>query len=246
MRAGSEFPPKCTPLCKGLSQLLILSISLSNKNSAEAYDKYIASFVTDFYRGIIRLIEKAVSKIDSTTRGNIANEIHKHMDKCIVETDNFMGRDNELARQESAEDLVHGRLSTLACFVVRCRIQDYIMGGQSSAFITYGKVGSGKTCFIGRLATISGQWLARSSYKEVVRVVRFLGTTPNCSSIESALYSVCQQLCYNLEVPMEDIPEEFVPLKNFFRMLLELFQKRHMFLIILIGRWFYKYAITGH
>ncbi len=34
----------------------------------------------------------------------------------------------------------------------------------------------------------------------LVTVVRFLGTTPQCSTIETALHSICQQLSYNLEV----------------------------------------------
>lgn len=84
------------------------------------------------------------------------------------------------------------------------------------------------------ILVVPGEWLEG---REVVTVVRFLGTTPNCSSIETALYSVCQQLCYNLEIPMEDIPEEFVPLKNFFRMLLDLFAKKKTFLLILIGEY---------
>ena len=38
-----------------------------------------------------------------------------------------------------------------------------------------------------------------------------------------------------LKVPMEEIPEEFVPLKNFFRSLLEMYSKKKFFLLILIG-----------
>jgi hypothetical protein len=64
--------------------------------SVEAYDTYISSFVRDFYTGVIRLIEKAVKLIDTSNRFIIADEIHKHMDICKTEEDNFMGRDQEL------------------------------------------------------------------------------------------------------------------------------------------------------
>ena len=60
------------------------------------------------------------------------------------------------------------------------------------------------------------------------------GTTPHCSTIETALHSVCQQLSYNLEVPMESIPEEFVPLKNFFLILLGDAAKKGMSVLILL------------
>ena len=70
---------------------------------------------------------------------------------------------------------------------------------------------------------ISGKWCHD---ERSVMIVRFLGTTPNTSSIESSLFSICQQLSYNLEYPMEDIPEDFVPLKNYFRMLLDVSKKQ--------------------
>ncbi len=35
---------------------------------------------------------------------------------------------------------------------------------------------------------------------EYMLIVRFLGTTPTSSSIHSLLLSICQQICYNMEV----------------------------------------------
>ena len=36
--------------------------------------------------------------------------------------------------------------------------------------------------------------------RKVLLVVRFLGTTPTSSSIPTMLLSICQQICYNMEV----------------------------------------------
>ena len=48
------------------------------------------------------------------------------------------------------------------------------------------------------------------------------------------------KICYDLDVPMEDIPEEFVPLKNFFHSLVDMaVAKRHR-VIILLGEAFYS------
>ena len=42
------------------------------------------------------------------------------------------------------------------------------------------------------------------------------------------------QICYDLDVPLEDIPEEFVPLKNFFHSLVDMaVAKRHRVIILL-------------
>ena len=43
------------------------------------------------------------------------------------------------------------------------------------------------------------------------------------------------KICYNLDVPMESIPEDFVPLKNFFNMLLQKSAKMRFRIIILLG-----------
>ena len=70
--------------------------------------------------------------------------------------------------------------------------------------------------------------------KPQIMIVRFLGITPISSSVHTTLMSICQQLCYNLEVPIEEIPTDFVPLKNYFKALLDQASKT-MFTFILLG-----------
>ena len=41
---------------------------------------------------------------------------------------------------------------------------------------------------------------------------RYLGTTPNSSSLAPLLTSICQQLSYTFMLPFEDIPDDLVPL----------------------------------
>lgn len=66
-------------------------------------------------------------------------------------------------------------------------------------------------------------------------MVRFLGATPTSSNIHQLLTSICQQLCYNGDVPIEDVPHDFVPLKNYFKVLLEKVSKK-FFILILLGK----------
>jgi hypothetical protein len=81
------------------------------------------------------------------------------------------------------------------------------------------------------------KWFFKDPDLSLITVVRFLGRTPNSTTVNSTLLSVCQQICYNLEVPMETIPEEFVPLKNFFRALVEKSTKMKYRIIIVLGIW---------
>jgi hypothetical protein len=43
-----------------------------------------------------------------------------------------------------------------------------------------------------------GHWVENP--RKLVMVMRFLGTTPTSSSIPSLVMSICQQICYNMEV----------------------------------------------
>ena len=72
-------------------------------------------------------------------------------------------------------------------------------------------------------------------FKPQIMIIRFLGITPTSSAVHTTLISICQQLCYNLEVPIEEIPTDFVPLKNYFKSLLDLASKT-MFTVILLGK----------
>ena len=72
-------------------------------------------------------------------------------------------------------------------------------------------------------------------FKPQIMIVRFLGITPTSSAVHTTLISICQQLCYNLEIPIEEIPTDFVPLKNYFKSLLDQVSKS-MFTVILLGK----------
>jgi NACHT domain- and WD repeat-containing protein len=54
-----------------------------------------------------------------------------------------------------------------------------------------------------------------------VVIVRFLGTTPDSSSIYPLLNSLCYQLSYNYQKPWENVPTELSNLTNYFKKLLE-------------------------
>lgn len=56
---------------------------------------------------------------------------------------------------------------------------------------------------------------------EPVIIVRFLGTTPDSSSIYPLLKSICIQISHNYQKPVDNIPLELSNLTNYFKKLLE-------------------------
>ena len=55
-----------------------------------------------------------------------------------------------------------------------------------------------------------------------ILIVRYLGTTPDSSSLVPLLTSICQQLSYTFLLPFEDIPDDIVPLTAYLKELLNL------------------------
>ena len=84
----------------------------------------------------------------------------------------------------------------LLCF----QVKTYILGSLRRPFLIYGQTGTGKSMFTSKIAISLKNWVRNRTSNFVMLVVRFLGTTPTSSSIPTLVMSLCQQLCYNLEV----------------------------------------------
>lgn len=95
---------------KGIEQsvfLANLSLSLlANFSSKEGFDKYMTAFIFDYYKSVIRLVDKAMRKIDNSVRGTIANEILIHLHHCVNESKRFHGRENELFKARKTKTYV--------------------------------------------------------------------------------------------------------------------------------------------
>ena len=89
-------------------------------------------------------------------------------------------------------------------------LKEYITSANRTPFVLYGAGGSGKTAMLSKLACKSLQeWLSPA---KPLLLVRYLGITPDSSSLGPLLRSLCQQLSYTFMVPFEDIPDDVVPL----------------------------------
>lgn len=52
--------------------------------------------MSDFYVGVVKLVDKALKRVDTSVRGIMATEIHKHLHICKESAVKFLGREEEL------------------------------------------------------------------------------------------------------------------------------------------------------
>ena len=57
------------------------------------------------------------------------------------------------------------------------------------------------------------------SSRNPVVMARVVGTTPSSSSLQPLLTTLCKQISYNLDLSYDDIPQDLVPLKTYFKVI---------------------------
>ncbi|KAK0175700.1 hypothetical protein PV327_009429 [Microctonus hyperodae] len=163
----------------------------------ETHSEYLQHFITHFYRNMVKLVDRAMRKEDSSAQGQIITELLQHLHACNNSVRVFYGREDSLIK-----------------------IKDYILGESDKPLVLYGEGGCGKTSLLAKSAGLSsGEWLLG---KKPINVIRYLGTTPDSSALTPTLISICQQISYNYALSFEDIPDDLVPLTAHFKHLLTL------------------------
>ena len=153
----------------------------------ETHEEYLNDFINHFYKNVLKLVDRAMRKEDISDQGKIVTEILQHLQACNSSVKVFYGRVGELEK-----------------------LKMYITGQSMEPCVLYGAGGSGKTAMLSMAASKSlKEWLQPS---KPILIVRYLGTTPDSSSLVPLLTSICQQLSYTFMLPFEDIPDDLVPL----------------------------------
>lgn len=166
-------------------------------NAVDHFD-YLQEFTNHFYKYIVKLVRRAMRKEDQSTFGKIVTEILQHSHTCNTVSRIFLGREDELQT-----------------------IKEYITGSGEDKFkyplVLYGVGGSGKTSLLAKAASLISDWCPRA---KAMLVLRFLGTTPDSSSVIPTLTSICQQLTYNFTMAMDQMPDDLIPLTFYYKQLL--------------------------
>jgi NACHT domain- and WD repeat-containing protein len=161
----------------------------------ETHDEYLKHFIAHFYKNIVKLVDRAMRKEDSSAQGQIITELLQHLHAC-----------------NNSVKVFHGREETLD------KIEAYMLGNSDKPLVLYGEGGCGKTSLLSKSAHLT----ATKWYKDVrpINIIRFLGTTPDSSALGPTMISICQQISYNFALPFDAIPDDVVPLTAHFKNLL--------------------------
>lgn len=134
----------------------------------ETHEEYLNHFITHFYKNIVKLVDRAMRKEDSSAQGQIVTEILQHLHACNNSVKVFYGREEQLER-----------------------IENYMLGLSDKPLVLYGEGGCGKTSLLAKSAALtSTDWFAKV---RPISIIRFLGTTPDSSTLTPTLISICQQ-----------------------------------------------------
>ena len=155
----------------------------------ETHEEYLNDFINHFYKNVLRLVDRAMKKEDTSEQGRIVSELMQHLHSCKNNCDVFFGRTEELELMKS-----------------------YVTGDSNKPFVMFGAGGSGKSSMLSMTAYKALiEWLSPA---QPLLLVRFCGTTPNSTSLGPLLKSICQQISYTFMLPFEDIPDDTVSFKT--------------------------------
>ncbi|XP_013168603.1 PREDICTED: NACHT and WD repeat domain-containing protein 2 [Papilio xuthus] len=174
----------------------------------ETHGEYLNHFISHFYKNIIKLVDRAMRKEDSSAQGQIVTEILQHLHACNNSVKVFHGREDDLLF-----------------------IENYMKNSSDKPLVLYGEGGCGKTSLLAKSSAMSlATWFAEV---RPTNVIRFLGTTPDSSALTPTLISICQQISYNFALPFESIPDDLVPLTAHFKQMLTMATQQQPLLLFL-------------
>ncbi len=175
-------------------------------NSGDHYE-YLREFSEHFYHNITKLVRKAMRKEDQSPFGKITTEILHHSHLCNNNVEVFLGRENQLNA-----------------------IEQYIKSDSQLPLVIHGCSGCGKTSLLSKAATLIEHWSPINT--KAILILRFIGTTPDSSSIIPLLTSICQQISYNLMLPLNESPDDLIGVIFYLKQLVLRAKQQPLFIFI--------------
>ena len=113
----------------------------------ETHEEFLNDFINHFYKNVLKLVDRAMRKEDTSAQGKIVTEILQHLHACNNSVKVFYGRVGELEL-----------------------LSEYIVGASTKPFVLYGAGGSGKTAMLSMAACKSvNEWLKPAKPLLIVR-----------------------------------------------------------------------------
>jgi len=191
----------------------------------EAHKKYLAEFCDQFYRVMLEMVEKGVQQQEKNFGAiqddPLADEILQHLVFCDEHQRTFRGREDLLDSIEKHIDRALARkdenyeANIVASSSIDMALHAADATPERRPLVLYGVSGCGKTSVIAKAAHANASRL-RKPKVDPVMIVRFLGTTPDSSTIHKVLRSVCLQLCRAYDQSITEIPTAHHELIHYF------------------------------
>ena len=154
-----------------------------NPDASAEHAKYLEKLCTDVYDVLTDMIQEAIKEKEASEKeDSLVKEILQHALFCQKKGLTCQGRDEYLQS-------------------VKQSLLDY---QNQRVVILHGESGCGKTSVMAKIAVEIRKWFEDES---VIVVLRFIGTSPESSSVRLLLRSVCQQLQKVTENDSTEIPE---------------------------------------
>lgn len=182
----NELREKDLPSTLPSSNILQYDVKWSNNGidpkSSSKHAQYIEKLCKDFLSSLTNLIDGGIDENESAdSRDPLSEELFQHASFCQKKCQAFQGR------KEFLRD-----------------VRESLKNAEKHSIVLYGESGCGKTSIMAKIASDVKKWLEDES---AIVVVRFIGTSPDSSTIRLLLRSVCLQLCKATGQDTSGIPE---------------------------------------
>ena len=181
----------------GENNITLYEIPWSNGGvnvSDRLHEKYLNSFCNKFESDVLRLVDDSLQAAarKKAEESTLYKEALHHAWFCQEKCTSFRGRQDVLEK-------IHAFLG------------DFKM---LKPLVIFGSSGSGKTSIMAMVAKFVKEWLGN----QAVSIFRFLGTSPDSSSIRSTIASMCLQMSevYKVGAPDTHVLEDFTRLVRYF------------------------------
>lgn len=111
----------------------------------ETHEEYLNDFINHFYKNVLRLVDRAMKKEDTSEQGRIVSELMQ-VDSIRPDPTSNLTRWQHLHSCKNNCDVFFGRTDELEL------MKNYIIGDSNKPFVMYGAGGSGKSSMLSMTA----------------------------------------------------------------------------------------------
>lgn len=214
--------PKKADKIRALRSLVEKSVTESNILQSEielngcALDEqrsgqYVSNIGRHFYSSIVRLVNEQMEKAEKICQDPLIHELSLHWGWARQNSSPFIGR----------EEMLNA-------------IKGYLMTETDQPLVLSGESGSGKTTLMAKAANDINEAVTNSDLSMPTAVlVRFIGESGLSEDVQPLLHYLCHQLAYVTGRYRQDIPADYLGLKNYFIDLIQRGEYGGMIVILL-------------